>query len=85
MIKIINHITASHWDGGEIYDSDDSKNIVADTNDYETSSIELEDGRVMIIIVLDDRGDNVMSDSSNTNTDIVADAVRDAYNSAKGL
>lgn len=85
MIKIINHTAASHWDGGEIYNSDDATTIVADTSDYETTSIELNDGRVMVIIVLDDRGNGVSSDGVNTDTDTVADNVRNAYNSAKGL
>jgi hypothetical protein len=43
------------------------------------------DGRVAVVMVLDDRGDGVSADTSNVNGSTVAGRVRDAYNQAKGV
>lgn len=85
MIKTLDHKTVLRWSGEETYSADDVKLIVSSTDDYETTSIELEDGRVLVIMVLDDRGDGQASDTSNTNGTTVASRVRTAYDTAKGL
>ena len=53
--------------------------------DYTCQGIELPDGRVAVVMVLDDRGEGVEADTSNVNGSTVAGRVRDAYNDAKGL
>lgn len=53
--------------------------------DYTCQGIELPDGRVAVVMVLDDRGPGVEADTSNVNGSTVAGRVRDAYNAAKGL
>tara|TARA_E500000305_G_C3891730_1_gene174547 strand:+ start:104 stop:361 length:258 start_codon:yes stop_codon:yes gene_type:complete len=85
MIKTLDHKTVLRWDGEEIYTADDVKLIVSSTEDYETASIELADGRVLVIMILDDRGAGEASDTSNTNGTSVASKVRTSYNTAKGL
>jgi len=85
MIKTLDHKTVLRRDGEEIYTADDVKLIVSSTEDYETASIELDDGRVLVIMILDDRGAGEASDTSNTNGTSVASKVRTSYNTAKGL
>jgi len=53
--------------------------------DYTCQGIVLPDGRVAVVMVLDDRGAGVEADTSNVNGSTVAGRVRDAYNDAKGL
>ena len=53
--------------------------------DYTCQGIELPDGRVAVVMVLDDRGAGVEAGTSNVNGSTVAGRVRDAYNDAKGL
>ena len=53
--------------------------------DYTCQGIELPDGRVAVVMVLDDRGPGVEADTGNVNGSTVAGRVRDAYNAAKGL
>jgi hypothetical protein len=53
--------------------------------DYTCQGIELPDGRVAVVMVLDDRGAGVEADTGNVNGSTVAGRVRDAYNAAKGL
>lgn len=53
--------------------------------DYTCQGIELPDGRVAVVMVLDDRGAGVEADTGNVNGSTVAGRVRDAYNDAKGL
>jgi hypothetical protein len=53
--------------------------------DYTCQGIELPDGRVAVVMVLDDRGAGVQADTGNVNGSTVAGRVRDAYNAAKGL
>jgi len=53
--------------------------------DYTCQGVELPDGRVAVVMVLDDRGDGVPADTSNVNGGTVAGRVRDAYDQAKGL
>ena len=53
--------------------------------DYSCQGIELPDGRVAVVMVLDARGEGVEADTSNVNGSTVAGRVRDAYNAAKGL
>ena len=53
--------------------------------DYTCQGIELPDGRVAVVMVLDDRGEGVEADTSNVNGSTVAGRVREAYNDAKGL
>ena len=53
--------------------------------DYTCQGIELLDGRVAVVMVLDDRGAGVEADTGNVNGSTVAGRVRDAYNAAKGL
>ena len=85
MIKTLDNKNVLRWSGEETYSADDVKLVVSSTDDYETTSIELEDGRVLVIMVLDDRGDGQASDTSNTNGTTVASRVRTAYDTAKGL
>ncbi|MCH9834640.1 hypothetical protein K0U83_03215 [bacterium] len=53
--------------------------------DYTAQGIVLPDGRVAVVMVLDDRGDGVPADSSNTNGSTIAAQVRAAYNAARGV
>lgn len=53
--------------------------------DYTCQGIELPDGRVAVVMVLDDRGPGVEADTGNVNGSTVAGRVRDAYNAAMGL
>lgn len=53
--------------------------------DYLAGATVLPDGRVAVVIVLDDRGDAVPADTGNVNGSTVAGNVRSAYNAAKGL
>ena len=53
--------------------------------DYTCEGIEMPDGRVAVVMVLDDRGAGVQADTGNVNGSTVAGRVRDAYNAAKGL
>ena len=53
--------------------------------DYTTSGIVLPDGRVAVVMVLDDRGDGVPADTANVNGSVVADRIRSSYNTAKGV
>ncbi|HAW79080.1 MAG TPA: hypothetical protein DCX27_04780 [Balneola sp.] len=85
MIKTLDHKTVLRWSGEETYSADDVKLVVSSTEDYETASIELADGRVLVIMILDDRGAGEASDTSNTNGTSVASKVRTSYNTAKGL
>ena len=48
MIKTLDHKNVLRWSGEETYSADDVKLIVSLTDDYETTSIELEDGRVLV-------------------------------------
>jgi hypothetical protein len=53
--------------------------------DYTCQGVELPDGRVAVVMVLDDRGAGVAADTSNVNGGTVAGRVRDAYDAAKGV
>ncbi len=53
--------------------------------DYTCQGIELPDGRVAVVMVLDNRGDGVPADTSNVSGSTVAGRVRDAYNAAMGV
>lgn len=85
MIKALENMSVTRWDGEEIYSANDVRIVVSSTSDYETTSVVLDDGRVLVVMVLDDRGTDTPANDTNTNTDIVADAIRDAYNNAKQL
>ena len=85
MIKALENISVTRWDGEEIYSANDVRIVVSSTSDYETTSVVLDDGRVLVVMVLDDRGANTPANDTNINTDITADAIRDAYNNAKQL
>ena len=85
MIKALENISVTRWDGEEIYSANDVRIVVSSTSDYETTSVVLDDGRVLVVMVLDDRGTDTPANDTNINTDIVADAIRDAYNNAKQL
>lgn len=85
MIKALENISVTRWDGEEIYSANDVRIVVSSTSDYETTSVVLDDGRVLVVMVLDDRGTDTPANDTNTNTDITADAIRDAYNNAKQL
>ncbi len=54
-------------------------------DDYTCEGIEMPDGRVAVVMVLDDRGAGVQADTANVSGSVVAGRVRDAYNAAKGL
>ena len=54
-------------------------------SDYTCQGVVMPDGRVAVVMVLDDRGDGVSADTSNVNGSTVAGRVRDAYNQAKGV
>ncbi len=54
-------------------------------DDYTCEGIEMPDGRVAVVMVLDDRGPGVEADTGNVSGSVVARRVRDAYNAAKGL
>ena len=85
MIKALENISVTRWDGEEIYSANDVRIVVSSTSDYETTSVVLDDGRVLVVMVLDDRGTDTPANDTNINTDITADAIRDAYNNAKQL
>ena len=85
MIKALENMPVTRWDGEEIYSANDVRIVVSSTSDYETTSVVLDDGRVLVVMVLDDRGADTPANDTNTNTDIAADAIRDAYNNAKQL
>ena len=85
MIKALENTSVTRWDGEEIYSANDVRIVVSSTSDYETTSVVLDDGRVLVVMVLDDRGTDTPANDTNTNTDIAADAIRDAYNNAKQL
>jgi len=53
--------------------------------DYTTGGILLPDGRVAVVMVLDDRGEGVPADASNVNGSTVASRIRNAYDAAQGL
>ena len=53
--------------------------------DYTTAGILLPDGRVAVVMVLDDRGEGVPADASNVSGSTVASRVRNAYDAARGL
>tara|TARA_R110002073_G_scaffold42262_3_gene118557 strand:+ start:886 stop:1149 length:264 start_codon:yes stop_codon:yes gene_type:complete len=53
--------------------------------DYTTAGILLPDGRVAVVMVLDDRGEGVPADASNVNGSTVASRIRNAYDAARGL
>ena len=53
--------------------------------DYTCQGVELPDGRVAVVMVLDNRGDGVPADTGNVSGSTVAGRVRDAYDAAKGL
>ena len=54
-------------------------------DDYTCVGVELPDGRVAVVMVLDNRGEGVPADTSNVNGSSVASAVRNAYNAAMGV
>lgn len=54
-------------------------------DDYTCEGVEMPDGRVAVVMVLDDRGPGVQADTGNVSGSTVAGRVRDAYNAAKGL
>jgi hypothetical protein len=54
-------------------------------SDYTCVGVVMPDGRVAVVMVLDDRGDGIPADTSNVNGSTVAGAVRSAYNVAKGV
>ena len=85
MIKALENMSVTRWDGEEIYSANDVRIVVSSTSDYETTSVVLDDGRVLVAMVLDDRGANTPANDTNINTGITADAIRDAYNNAKQL
>jgi len=85
MIKALENMPVTRWEGEEIYSANDVRIVVSSTSDYETTSVVLDDGRVLVVMVLDDRGTDTPANDTNTNTDIAADAIRDAYNNAKQL
>lgn len=53
--------------------------------DYTCQGVELPDGRVAVVMVLDDRGDGVPANTANVSGSTVAGRVRDAYTAAKGV
>ncbi len=54
-------------------------------DDYTCVGVQLPDGRVAVVMVLDNRGEGVPADTSNVNGSSVASAVRNAYNAAMGV
>jgi hypothetical protein len=54
-------------------------------DDYTAAGVQLPDGRVAVVMVLDNRGAGVPADTSNVNGSSVAAAVRAAYNAAMGV
>jgi hypothetical protein len=68
----------------DLYEQADA-DIPHGDDDYTCQGVELPDGRVAVVMVLDDRGDGVSADTSNVNGSTVAGRVRDAYNQAKGV
>ena len=52
---------------------------------YPCVGVVMPDGRVAVVMVLDDRGDGVEAGTGNVNGSTVAGAVRNAYNAAKGV
>ena len=54
-------------------------------SDYTCVGVVMPDGRVAVVMVLDDRGDGVEAGTGNVNGSTVAGAVRSAYNAAKGV
>ena len=68
----------------DLYEQADA-DIPHGDGDYTCQGVELPDGRVAVVMVLDNRGDGVPADTSNVNGSTVAGRVRDAYNDAMGL
>ncbi len=53
--------------------------------DYTAQGLVLPDGRVAVVMVLDDRGAGVPADTTNMTGSVLASRIRAAYNAAKGL
>lgn len=68
----------------DLYEQADA-DIPHGDGDYTCQGVELPDGRVAVVMVLDNRGAGVPADTSNVSGSAVAGRVRDAYNAAMGL
>jgi len=53
--------------------------------DYTAQGLVLPDGRVAVVMVLDDRGAGVPADTTNMTGSVLASRIRAEYNAAKGL
>ena len=74
---------------GEATTTDQYEQVEADIahgdDDYTCNGVELPDGRVAVVMILDDRGAGIPADTGNVSGSTVAGRVRDAYDEAKGL
>jgi hypothetical protein len=91
-MRVITGDTLTVWEGDptegpateQTVEQADAEIPHSDT-DYTCAGVVLPDGRVAVVMVLDDRGAGVPADTGNVNGSTVAGAVRTAYDEAKGL
>jgi hypothetical protein len=91
-MRVITGSTLTVWEGDptegpatELTVEQADAEIPHTDDDYTAGAVVMPDGRVAIVMVLDDRGDGVPADTGNVNGSSVAAAVRNAYNAAKGV
>ena len=78
--------TMSLGDGDGVQQSEVAEAAIPHSDpDYTSLGLVLPDGRVAVVMILDDRGAGVQADTGNLNGSTVASRIRHAYNEAKGV
>jgi hypothetical protein len=70
---------------GEPHMVHEARFVIAEGDHLDAGAAVLDDGRVAVVVVVDDLGDGVSASTDNVHGSTVAGRVRNAYDAAKGL